>query len=265
MTSGLARTLVQRFYADFLMPSRLHEFHQLLRLALEHEYSTYSILQFWKLTNGGQKPPLGKVLLLRHDVDTDPSTAEQMWNIENALSIRSSYYFRLSTLDIPLMKKIESSGSEASYHYEELATICKRDHIRSPEEAMDRLTDIKQEFARNIIWLRGKSALPMRSVASHGDFINRKLGIRNVELLRDRGFRKQLDIHLEVYDDSAMELVQSRHSDCAYPKFWEPSDPKLAIECGIKVVYVLVHPRHWQTALRENFLDDWNRFFSALR
>jgi hypothetical protein len=264
--SGFARTLVRRFHANFLMPSRLGELDQFLRFAIEREYRTYSILQFWKLTEGGRKPPPGRVLLIRHDVDTSPATAEQMWNLENALSVRSSYYFRLSTLDIPLMNRIENSGSEASYHYEELATICKRDRIRRPEEAMNRLSDIQEEFARNIGWLREKSGLPMSSVASHGDFVNRKLGINNSELLKDLGFRRKLNIDVEVYDESAMKLVESRHSDdCPYPDFWKPSDPRLAIAGGAKVVYVLVHPRQWRSALWSNLLEDCNRIYSGIR
>lgn len=145
---------MQRFYADVLMPSRLGEYENFLTFALEHEYQTSSILQFWKLTGGGLVRPPGKALLIRHDVDTDPATAAQMWRLENALSVRHSCDFRLSTLDIPLMKRIENSGSEASCHYEELATVCKRDRIRSRGEVMKRIPDMQQEFAGNISWLR---------------------------------------------------------------------------------------------------------------
>ena len=265
MGSNAITTIKNRIFADFFMPSRLGEFEQLLKCALEHEYRTYSLLQFWRMTEGEKKLPPGNTLLLRHDVDTDVATAERMWEIENSLSVKSTYFFRLSTLNIKLMKRIEDAGSEASYHYEEVATICKRDRIRSQQEVQNRLQDIRALFARNIKQLRERTGLPMRSVASHGDFINRRLGIRNVVILQDLDFRKRVDIDVEAYDESAMRLVESQYSDQAYPSFWIPSNPTLAIKSGTRVVYVLVHPRHWRTAIKENLVDDIRRLYEEMK
>jgi hypothetical protein len=258
-------TIKNRIFADFLMPSRLRKFEQLLKFALENKYQTYSIIQFWRITEGGNKLPPGNILLLRHDVDTDSTTAEKMWNIENTLGVKSTYFFRLSTLDIQLMKRIEESGSEATYHYEELSTICKRDRIRSSQEIQNSLPKMRELFARNIKQLRERTGLPMRSVASHGDFINRKMGIRNVIIMQDMSFRKEVDIDVEAYDESAMKLVESRFSDKPYPIFWAPFDPMLAIKNNVKVVYILVHPRHWRTAVIENFADDVQRFYEQIK
>jgi hypothetical protein len=265
MGANAITTVKNRIYEDFLMPSRLGEYEQLLKCALEHEYHTYSILQFWKITEGGKKLPPGNVLIIRHDIDTDVTTAEQMWNIENALHVTSTYYFRLSTLDIQLMKRIEEAGSEASYHYEELAAICKRDRLRTPDEVQSRLHDIRELFSQNLKQLRERTGLPMRSVASHGDFINRKLGIRNVLILQDTNFRKEVDIDVEAYDGSAMNLVESQYTDIPYPMFWKPSDPMSAFKNNVRVVYILVHPRHWRTAIIENLTDDIRRLYEQIR
>mgnify|MGYP006145381963 CR=1 FL=1 len=62
------------------------------------------------------------VLVHRHDIDTDLPTARRMFALEQKHGVRASYYFRLSTLDFGLMRDIERYGSEASYHYEEIAT-----------------------------------------------------------------------------------------------------------------------------------------------
>jgi len=265
MGSNAITTVKNRIFEDFLMPSRLGEYEQMLKCALEHEYQTYSILQFWKITEGGKKLPPGNILILRHDIDTDVSTAEQMWNIENSLHVTSTYYFRLSTLDIQLMKRIEGAGSEASYHYEELAAICKRDRLRSLEEIQRRLHDIRELFSQNIKQLRERTGLPMRSVASHGDFMNRKLGVRNVLILQDTDFRKEVDIDVEAYDGSAMNLVESQYTDIPYPTFWKPSDPQSAFKNNVRVVYILVHPRHWRTAVIENLTDDIRRLYEQIR
>lgn len=265
MGSNVVSTIKNRIYSDFLMSSRLEEYEQLLKFALERSYQTYTILQFWRMTEGGKKLPPGKFLLIRHDIDTDVATAQGMWEIENALRVKSTYYFRLSTLDMQLMKQIEEAGSEASYHYEELATLCKHDRIRSAQEAQNRIQDIRDMFTRNIAELRKNTGLPMKSVASHGDFMNRKLGVRNVVILQDMDFRKKVDIEVEAYDELAMKFVESRHSDLGYPTFWKPSHPMAAMKNDTRVIYILVHPRHWKAAIKEHLVDDIQRLYAQIK
>jgi acetyltransferase-like isoleucine patch superfamily enzyme len=160
--------------------------------------------------------------------------------------VGSSYFFRLSTVDVGLMREIAEAGSHASYHYEELATLAKRRHIRDPREAIARLPEARLEFGRNLERLRLATGLPMRIVASHGDFTNRKLGISNTEVLADEGFRREVGVDLEVYDDSFMRHVTSRNADGLPPSYWNPEDPMAVIGRREPVVYLLVHPRNWR-------------------
>lgn len=255
-----------RLCADFFMPSRLGEYKDLLQFALDHQYQVCSIRHFLEITDHGQNQPKGQYLILRHDIDTDVSTAKAMWAIEQLLSIKSSYYFRLSTLDIPFMREIEAAGGEVGYHYEEIATIAKQKRLKTRDQVNAVMPEIRALFRDNLNRLRGKTSLPLRIAASHGDFVNRKLGMRNCEILSDNNFREQLGIEHEVYDQHLMRFVKSRHADLAgYPRLWEPNDPASAITSGIDLIYVLVHPRQWRVNRKESLTDNIRRMVEGVR
>lgn len=142
-------------------------------------------------------------------MDINPAAAEEMWRIEQDLGAKSSFYFRLSTMDLELMKRIEESGSEASYHYEEIATMIKQRRLRTKDEVLKCMPEIQQLFWQNYTCLKHKSALPMASVASHGDFTNRILSIPNWYLLQSSDLRKKLRIEVETHDREIMKYVMS--------------------------------------------------------
>ncbi len=254
----------ERIYADFLMPSRLNDYEAILQEALQRDYNVCSIEQFWNNYQVGKYSNDSKYLILRHDIDTDVSTAKEMFEIERRLDVTASYYFRLSTLDIHFMNILHDYGSEASYHYEEIATYAKTNHIMDVQQIYLNLKEIQELFAKNLEKLRSITGLPMKIVASHGDFVNRYLGIPNHALLNDTEFRNKHGIVLEVYDDKMMKVVTSRHSDAVYPGLWKPNSPLEAIHRESKVIYLLTHPRHWRVNIKENFIDDVNRFIEGI-
>ena len=113
----MVKKLWYRFYSDFLMPSRLHEYALLIEKSIDSGYEVHSVESFWdEIKKNFAKTQ--KYLILRHDIDTDIKTANAIFNIEKSLGVKGSYYFRLNTLDIELMQRINEYGSEASYHYE---------------------------------------------------------------------------------------------------------------------------------------------------
>lgn len=128
------RDIFSRLYADFLMPSRLQEYGQMLETALEAGYRFDTIRNVWQQLRDDDSGVPDRTLILRHDVDTDPGTAARKLAIETALGIHCSYFFRLCTVDIGLMQRIEALGGEASYHYEEIATFAKAERIKQREE-----------------------------------------------------------------------------------------------------------------------------------
>jgi hypothetical protein len=67
-------------------------------------------------------PPGCKTVVLRHDVDRKPQNARKMAELEHALGIVSTYYFRYPKTFIPeIIKDIHALGHEVGYHYEVLA------------------------------------------------------------------------------------------------------------------------------------------------
>ncbi|GAQ24559.1 hypothetical protein [Tepidanaerobacter syntrophicus] len=258
------KKVFQRIYSDLFLPSRLEEYKNLLIEALENGYRIVSIEQFYDVIVN-KNIENQNYLVLRHDIDTDASTAKLMFEVEKQLNVNASYYFRLSTINIPLMKEIHQFGSEVSYHYEEVASYAKQYKIKNPNQIYDNLTKIQSLFSKNLEALRNATGIPMEIVASHGDFVNRYLKITNCVILREAEFRDKNNIKLEVYDDSMMKYVTSRHSDCGYPVFWKPNSPKEAIKNHSPVIYILTHPRHWKANIKENIKDDYIRLIEGIK
>src|SRR5690349_13810387 len=255
----------QRVYGDFLMPSKLNAYKSFLEEFLNHNYRICSIASLWDQIKNSSIKPQDKYLVLRHDIDTDSSTARAMWEIEQMFSVKSSFYFRLSTLDITLMKQIEISGGEASYHFEELATVIKQKHLKTRDEALQQMPYIREVFRSNLNRLRSLTGLAMRIVAAHGDFVNRKLQLYNWEILKCPSFRRDVGVELEVYDEAFMRHISSRHSEVLPPFIWEPADPLIAAYKGAQVIQILVHPRQWRANIRENLIDDVKRAWEGVR
>lgn len=254
-----------RIYGDFLQGSRLGAYRGLLEAALGAGYRVTSVGGLWRRITAGELDPARRYLALRHDVDTDPATARAMWEIDRELGIETSYFFRLSTLDVDLMTDIAADGSEASYHYEELATVAKRLGLRDRTAALVHLPEAKDRFAENLGRLRQATGLPLSVVASHGDFVNRHLGLPNWVLLDDTALRRRLAIELETYDAALLAHLPSRHADGPPPARWSPVDPAVPIGAGEPVVSVLVHPRHWRVNRSVNARDDLRRVVEGIR
>jgi hypothetical protein len=259
------RRVRNRIYSDFMMPSRLGTYRKLLELALEAGYQICSVGSVWRQIAAGGLRPSQRYLVLRHDVDTDPRTAAEMWSIDRALGLETSYFFRLSTMAPELMADVAAGGGEASYHYEELSSVAKLRRLRTRTSAMRALPEARERFAENVHRLRLMTGLPMRVVASHGDFVNRRLGVANWLVLADPEFRREVQVDLETYDDELLRHLPQRQTDAPYPRYWEPVEPVPLILRGEPVLSVLVHPRHWRVDRLGNARDDVMRAYEGLR
>ena len=266
-----------RIWQNYLMPSRLDELAAWSRLALELGYTFYSVEDYWRITQAGRTAPPPKSIVLRHDIDVDLATAHAMFSIESVLGITSSYYFRLRTITLPLMQAIAGAGGEASYHYEELATEAKAGCLRGPEQVRARLPLIRQRFLENLQSLRAQTGLPMITVASHGDWANRRLGLANTEILKCPDLRKSAAVQVEAYDSELMKFVTARYADTHCPDWWTgthltrtgadhsesrngvPKTPAAAVRGGLPVIYVLLHPEQWRRGPRCHFREQVKR------
>lgn len=88
----------------------------------------------------------------------------------------------------------------------------------------------------------------MTTVASHGDFANRKLQLDNTEILRNLDFRREASIAFEAYDETLAGPLGARHCDRPFPTWWHPADPVVSFRQGSPVVGLLLHPRSGRQA-----------------
>jgi len=263
---------LHRIYGDVCLPSRINEYRDLLQCAIDQGYETHSLHSFWSVAKS-DTISASKFLVIRHDVDISASSARRMWEVEQKLNVLSSYYFRLRTIDIGLVKEMHFSGFEASYHYEELSSVAKIKGITRREQVQQEMPYIRALFTRNLLELRFKTGLPMRTVAAHGDFVNSKLDLRNTAILEDENLRKEVGVDLEAYDDAVMRHVVGRYSDATreYPRLWASKHPASGFRIGENVIYLLIHPEGWISNARANLVDDFRRlrdefaYFLAVR
>ena len=263
------------------MPSRLSGLSEWYRFSMNQGYQFYSVENYWRLTNGGLRPPPPKTIVLRHDVDVDIGAAKAMFSIEHQLGITSSYYFRLSTADLPLMRAIAASGGEASYHYEELATEAKTRKLRTVADVEARLQVIRERFSNNLQSLRSSTQLPMNTVAAHGDWMNRRLRLPNTAILESLELRLLARIAVEAYDADLLTFVTARYADKVCPVWWRaeriiqgesggprlldvPQTPTEAVCAGIPVIYVVLHPEQWRRGPRLHFKEQVKRIREGL-
>jgi hypothetical protein len=244
------------------MPSRLCTHETLICAAQEAGYIQTSVRDFFHRAPTDQTAS-AKFFVHRHDIDTDLRTTRKLFELEKKHGIKASYYFRLSTLDFGLMREIEDYGSEASYHYEEVAHFAKKNKIKDPALVRDRLPEIRNAFRRNFERVERQLGKKLRTVASHGDFANRLLKVNNTEILADEQLRKECGIDCEAYDRSLLDLVDIYITDRPPPQYYRPHPPLKMVGLH-RNIYLVTHPRQCETNWKENTKDNLFRFYEAV-
>lgn len=256
--------LVSRLYSDYFMPSRMPAYEQFIVAARDMGYVQTSLRNFHASIFRGGVRDEQKVVVHRHDIDTDLRTARKVFELEKKYQIHSSFYFRLSTLDLNLMREIEDYGSEASYHYEELATFAKKNRIRDAARIHAHMPEIRESFSRNFRTIERQLGTKMTTVASHGDFANRRLKLNNTELLKDQQLRDSCGIRCEAYDQALLQRFDFYVADRPHPTYYHPSPPKDALGTYQRICF-LTHPRQFETNWIENTKDNLFRFYEGAR
>ena len=256
-------SLFWRIYQDFLMPSRLQEYDALLHEIDRNGYEFLTCADYACRRLGGLPLPR-LVCLLRVDVDSDVDAAVQMFDRQQRLGLRASFYFRLSTLDPEIMRVIAAQGSEVGYHYEEVATIAKRLRLKTRDAVMAHMELMREEFRSNFRRFSTSAGFAPATVASHGDFANRRLNVPNTVLI-DTEIREELGILAEAYDPVFESTFESRIIDRELPVRWSPETPHDAMRRGARVMRILVHPRQWQCNRKENLRQEVVRLVEGAR
>lgn len=252
----------QRFYNDFLRPSKEDEYEKILQCACDNGYEFHTVLSFEKMVAHGVEHGK-KYLIMRRDVDTaDLKILRKMLALEKEYGARATYYFRWNTIEKQLMKEIVEAGGEASYHFEEIATYCYKHHIRHKDEMLKHIEWIRELFISMYAKFKEKTGQPCLTIASHGDYVNTKFKYANRELIDGR-VRKLCGIIREAYDPERMDLITCRIADQTEGERFT-SKAIAAIERGELVIELLTHPRQWNSPVWVNLKEEINRFCKQL-
>ncbi|MCG2584306.1 hypothetical protein [Massilia sp. TS11] len=255
------KSLVHRLYSHYLMPSRLPLYAELLTQARKHGYQLLTV----KAAAALQPDALPeRMMVLRHDIDSDLDTARAWFREEQRQDVRATYYFRLSTLDRGLMRDLADYGSEVGYHYEEVASFAKRERLRRPEQVQANLERMGAAFEQHLGQVEHLAGCKVHTVASHGDFANRKLGISNTVLLADAALRQRCGIACEAYDASFLARFDCYISDKPAPVYFHPLSPFAAMGRHARIC-LLTHPVQWRVNWAENLRLDVGRVMEGLQ
>ena len=149
--------LKRRIYEDYFKKSRLPGYRRTLQAAKDNGYQMVGVLDFARITRSG-KPTGQKIYINRHDIDTSPKVAAEMFEIEKEIYGKdgcATYYFRDITTDKRLIKEIDAYGYETGYHYEELAAYAKEHKLKTREEIAASVHKAGEIFfAKNIVQYR---------------------------------------------------------------------------------------------------------------
>lgn len=227
------------------------------RLSLYAEYlqkakgSGWQILRMCDFFNLGTNRCGGKHLVLRHDVDHPGESTRKMFEVEKENGVQSTYYFRFSTIDVPLIHEMLDSGFEVGLHFETISDWIKEsgctDKSQIDIEIMrDRLKNEINRFEEII----GSTVV---SCCSHGAPENVKIGISNNALTE--GFdMSRLGVLFEAYDAKMYEDVDCHIMDGSILHncgFSYVDTPLSAMNEGKHNIVFLTHPNHWWKTTRE--------------
>ncbi|WP_284456195.1 hypothetical protein [Alloalcanivorax xenomutans] len=257
----LLRLAWNRIYSDYFMGSRLEEYQKIVQTALDLGFEHMTVSEFSQRVIKQSLPK--KVMIHRHDIDTDIRTARKIYQIEQKLGVRSTFYFRLSTLNQKLMSDIKASGGEVGYHFEELAQFCKDNNIKSKEEALSNLPAIRNKFVVNFENIKKKYDIDMTTVAAHGDFVNRKIGLPSTVIV-DESVKREVSIFCEAYDVFFMNALDIYISDKPYPQYYHPVNIFDAMKT-YDIICFTSHPRQWDTNFLVNTWDNLKRVVEGIR
>lgn len=239
----------------FFIPNRWEEYRGILLSAQNSSYSIIRLDQLATLLLEG-KPLPERFLILRHDIDSNAPSALKFCEVERDLGIQASYFFRLSTWNANVIKQVSDCGHEVGYHFEELAAYAKRQHLKTAAAVEEHIGQIRLQLTDNLVRLRRDCEI--HSLASHGDFANRRLSLTNCLIAADPAWRIANGILYEAYDPALVGAYQNHVCDRPHPCRYHPCTP-LEMIATRKNFLFLIHPRWWQPDPAGNLRESCRR------
>lgn len=257
------KTIANRIKSDFFLADRTKEFERIITTALASGYSILSHSEYFQLVQNNQFKDR-KILILRQDVDSDPKYVKKWLDLQKKYKIHSSIYFRLCTYNKAIMHAVQESGSDCGYHYEEIADYAKKHRIMTKEAVISKFPEITQVFKQNLKNCESDLGFKIKYIVSHGDFVNRKLGLPN-KVFVTPDLLTECALLFEAYQSEFTDTYSINISDCGYPKFYKGElTPLEAIEQNVPIIHFLMHPKHWRSNWYWNIYENWKRLREGL-
>lgn len=220
---------------------RLKKYQYYIEYARNKGYEVVSLEEFFRLSDKKN----GKHFILRHDVDVSGPSVRKMFELENKIKCKSTYYFRFSTIDKELIQEMFDNGFGVGFHFETISDYIKEngyvDKNQIDIELMRlRLKQDIQKFEETI-------GHKIFSCCSHGAAENIKIGMSNNTITETADMR-DFDIEFEAYSKSLYEYVDCHimDQDIVYNFGFSYADtPISAIDNGYNNILFLSHPNHW--------------------
>lgn len=222
--------------------NRLNYYDLYIKLAKKKGYvvtTYYDYLTKYKNTKQ-------KVLILRHDIDIASPGTLKMLEIEIKNHVKATYYFRWVTFDKSIIDQVIKAGGEVGLHYETLATYCIKNNKNyvTNQDIINCRPLLKQEIKD----FKAKSGVDIKTIASHGNPVNRAIGIPNYVILDGQKY-SDYGVMGETYDkDIIKNYIKSYICDNELTTnlgFSYSTNPIDSIDKNMGVIEFLSHPNHW--------------------
>ncbi len=241
----------KRIIADYFTRSRGNEYKDIIQMAIDHDYKIMSLLDFYLLSKNKNYKKDQRILCLRHDVDIiNPNATKTFFEIERELGVKATYYFRYYTINqnLELLKDLKKYNFEVGYHFEEIADFAKKYAINSKNGLIDKIDEIRKNFVRNFNYFKNHYAHNVKSICSHGDWLNVRLNFPNSELVTE-DLLDELNLEFEAYQPKLLSLFDVYASDVAnFPQIWANGvSAQSVIQKNIPWICMLTHERFWFT------------------
>lgn len=242
MEARVALVHASRYVRLALRRQRWHEYASYLRAARSAGMQLVSV-ESWMAGVSDH----ARSLVLRHDVDQNPTSAMHMARLEALMGVHSTYYFRWSTLHLPTIRAVQHSGHDVGLHYETLTRYAIEQDLRSPAALTPSVLQRCRERLRVEIARFKKLVGECESVAAHGDRRARQIGMTNAVLLDGEPYAAY-GIRWSADDRDMIAGMGCYVSDGnTVPVAWSRGISILeAIEAGHPVVLFNSHPHHWR-------------------
>jgi len=223
-----------------LLNNRLKAYRYYVNMALEHGYLVEPLETFYKHCTEE-----GKHFVLRHDVDHPGKSTRKMFECEKVLGVKSTYYFRKSTVDKPLIDEMIAAGFEVGFHFETVADYIEENKITDKRD-ID-FEGCKARLKRDIEQFEEMIGHKINSICSHGAPANTRLCISN-NSITEAGIPDNCTVEFEAYSKKMYKCVDCHIMDGRLRLnygFSYKDTPVSAIEDNKNNIVFLTHPNHW--------------------